>query len=134
MKTQAGKRYVLTLQTSGLVGDADWLPLPLSQRYPVSVLGVTVPKLSDGSARVEALVVWQGADGEISVGDLIDAVDITQGVVPARATVIAVAEATDKPVAATSATGFELVAAVAILGFIAYALKRTKETTWTSQP
>jgi hypothetical protein len=122
------------LQTSGLVGDADWLPLPLSQRYPVSVLGVTVPKLSDGSARVEALVVWQGADGEIAVGDLIDAVDITQGVVPARATVVAVAEATDRPVAATSATGFELVAAVAILGFIAYALKRTKETVWTSQP
>ena len=73
MQTLTGHYYQVLFELQGsLAVSSDWLPAPLSQRYPVDVISVTdAAKQADGSYAATAVVKWTGDIGLINHGDTI---------------------------------------------------------------
>lgn len=123
MQTSPGHYYRLDLVLSGpLQTSSDWLPQPLSTRYPVDVVSVTKPtKSSDTSetwTRSQAVVRWKGDPGVIGEGDQIesDAGMMSPLPVYAVAVVVAVTDLGLTVVAPYAALPNYLLAAAILLG------------------
>lgn len=94
MQTLTGHYYQVELELQGsLAVSSDWLPSPLSQRYPVEVISVTdAQKQADGSYRSTVVMKWIGDIGVIEDGDTIssDVSIVTPLPVSAYAVVVSV--------------------------------------------
>lgn len=122
MLFRSGKQYVVTLRVDGLLSGVDWVPGALVQKYPVTVFGQGPDRPDAAGVTTDVVVAWKAASGGITVGDVVSALEIP-GVPAAQARVTAVAEQ-----AATStnvSTGWELVAAMGLLSFVAYVVYRS---------
>jgi hypothetical protein len=71
MQALTGHYYQVELELQGsLAVSSDWLPSPLSQRYPVNVISVTAAaKQADGTYRSTVVLKWVGDIGIIEDGD-----------------------------------------------------------------
>lgn len=126
MRAEVGKKYVVTVQTSDMIGGVDWVYAAFGQHYQATVLGSGAAKPSGAGLRVEVLVEWRDSPVEIAIGDQITGPSLPSSPVVPTATVVGIGDADKTPITTVAATGFELLGAAAIVAFIAYAVNRRR--------
>lgn len=127
MQAETGHYYALGLVLDGpLAVSSDWIPAPLSRRYPAEVVSVTpARKSADGLVRSEAVIRWDGAPGVLEEGDSfqsdISMVSMGAGIgLGAMATVASVTDLGLKIISSGATLTNYLIAAV-LVGFTVYA-------------
>lgn len=126
MKTATGHVYQVTLAIPGLLAGADWVVVPLLARYPVSALAQSDARVTGDGAETDVTVRWDGAPGEIGVGDKLEAESMQTLPMQASATVARVTEVTGAPAASASSNALSIAAACAVLGFVVYGTLRVQ--------
>lgn len=134
MQALTGHYYALDLVLSGTLSvSSDWIPSPLSRRYPADVVSVSpARKDASGWMRAEAVIRWRGDPGLIEEGDQIssDLEGVTMGPLGlgASAEVVRVTDLGLK-IISTGATLTNYAIAAGLLGFTVWASMRVRRAT-----
>lgn len=124
MRLEPGRRYVATLRVNGLLSGADWVAVPFAQKFPVVLLQQSAPVVLGDGLKTELLFVWRGQTaGEIQPGETIEAISMPN-TPETTATIVSVEEDDGTKAQDTVPAVLQLIGAVALLGFVAYATSR----------
>lgn len=132
MKTEPGKTYDVTVESTPLVAGAEWVLAPLAKQYQVKILGQQPVSATSDVLRSRVRVTWTGKEpGTIQIGDpFADEGMLTSYGLPAASAMVAdvqeAASAAPEAEQKTYVNVLEISAAVVLLGYVAWSAHKIK--------